>query len=240
VYFKFPRPPRLYCGNCEETYRLPTFKKKGGKIRQHGDFKCPIDNFGLLVVSTGTDSKSYTLCPNCFNNPTLEGMKAGSGCNQCPHPTCTFSYKNFIVAPCDKCDNVGMMCLDHLGTRLDCNICNHSILLPKAKRIKVLSQLAETGDHLLEFEFVNNGAPLELETLLDQTEKTTVVQASYLSHPIISVMVDELNGRKRGRGGRGGDRGGGRGGRGRGGRGRRGRRGRFMTDEELKMSFHGF
>eukprot|EP01125_Pyxidicula_operculata_P020012 TRINITY_DN729_c0_g1_i5.p1 TRINITY_DN729_c0_g1~~TRINITY_DN729_c0_g1_i5.p1 ORF type:complete len:256 (+),score=72.00 TRINITY_DN729_c0_g1_i5:173-940(+) len=217
------RPPRLYCNICEDTYRLPTFKIHGGKIRQHGDFTCPIDGFGLLVVSTGGNgSKSYILCPNCYNHPTLEGMKEGMGCNQCPHEECKFGFKKHQVTDCEKCDAGGVMILDHLGTELNCNICNNTVVLPKAKRITVLDEeCEETGDNLLQFEFDNNQPqqPSELLPLLNKAEKTTIIKASFRVHPVISELINKLNGRQGGGGGRG------RGGRGRGRRrGGRGRR----------------
>lgn len=57
---------------------MPLLQKHGGKIRQHGDFTCPIDGFGLLSVTVGTNKKHYTLCPKCYNEPTLEGMTKGN------------------------------------------------------------------------------------------------------------------------------------------------------------------
>lgn len=75
------RPQRLFCGNCNDTYSLPT--GQDAQIRLHMERKCPLDSFDLLYFQTpgGKLSQNYAFCPYCFNNPPFESMRKGSGCN---------------------------------------------------------------------------------------------------------------------------------------------------------------
>uniref|UniRef100_A0A0A9WVC9 DNA topoisomerase 3-beta-1 n=1 Tax=Lygus hesperus TaxID=30085 RepID=A0A0A9WVC9_LYGHE len=61
------RPQRLYCSYCEMTFALP----QGGSIKQYSSFKCPLDNFELVICHID-GGKSMPICPNCYNNPPFE------------------------------------------------------------------------------------------------------------------------------------------------------------------------
>jgi DNA topoisomerase-3 len=69
------KPARLYCGNCEEIYKLP----QNGKISLYMEKKCPFDDFEILRFSTGSGSTglSYFVCPYCFNYPPFENIASG-------------------------------------------------------------------------------------------------------------------------------------------------------------------
>jgi len=82
VFLSIYRPVRLYCETCEETYSLP----QNGNIKLNQTLECPLDNFELLLCKIGT--KTFSLCPYCYNHPTLEGMEPGMGNN---HPLIPYS-----------------------------------------------------------------------------------------------------------------------------------------------------
>jgi hypothetical protein len=135
----------------------------------------------------------------------------GSGCNQCPHPTCQFALKKIGVGTCDACEGIGTLCLNILGTFLECNMCTNSILMPKARsrpslllspyvhsanlvEINVLDETdPETGDKLLEFIIANNEAPEILKPLLDASQKTTTIKSGYRSENLIGDCIEALN-----------------------------------------------
>jgi hypothetical protein len=90
---------------------------------------CPLDGFELVLISYGSGSKSYPLCPYCYNHPVLDGMEEGMACNQCPHPTCLNSMNRNYVTRCDECDT-GLMVLNQFSApkwRMECNKCNYVI-----------------------------------------------------------------------------------------------------------------
>jgi DNA topoisomerase-3 len=77
--FAWPRyieaaPQRLYCPACDDTYSLP----QGGKIMSYMDLRCPLDDFELVLFSTGAKGRAYPVCPYCFSNPPFEGMTKGT------------------------------------------------------------------------------------------------------------------------------------------------------------------
>jgi len=49
-------PPRLHCSTCDETYDLPVKTN----IKLYKELKCPLDDFELLVCSTGDSNASET------------------------------------------------------------------------------------------------------------------------------------------------------------------------------------
>jgi len=84
---------------------------------------------GVLLLSwyvffrKGSQGKSYTLCPYCFNHPPFKDMRKGSGCNSCTHPACLHSRSTLGVASCVSCEN-GVLVLDMTSApkwKLACN-----------------------------------------------------------------------------------------------------------------------
>lgn len=54
-YMKFiqAKPSRLYCSACDETFSLP----QNGNIKLYKELKCPLDEFELLLWTTGARGK---------------------------------------------------------------------------------------------------------------------------------------------------------------------------------------
>lgn len=72
------KPSRLHCSHCDETYTLP----QNGTIKLYKELRCPLDDFELVLWSSGSRGKSYPLCPYCANHPPFRDMKKG----ECPIP----------------------------------------------------------------------------------------------------------------------------------------------------------
>lgn len=70
------KPSRLHCSHCDETYTLP----QNGTIKLYKELRCPLDDFELVLWSSGSRGKSYPLCPYCANHPPFRDMKKG----ECP------------------------------------------------------------------------------------------------------------------------------------------------------------
>lgn len=67
------KPSRLHCSHCDETYTLP----QNGTIKLYKELRCPLDDFELVLWSSGSRGKSYPLCPYCSNHPPFRDMKKG-------------------------------------------------------------------------------------------------------------------------------------------------------------------
>jgi len=155
-------PQRLYCGNCDQTYSLP----QGGSIKEYKGLECPLDNFQLVVFQQGGESKVYTLCPYCYNNPPFEDVPGGMGCNSCRHPTCKHSLVHNRVCACQDpvCD--GFLVLDPVGARvqkMDCNRCNRSVKFPTGtKKVSVTANdtCEGCGSNILHLKFEKDKSPL--------------------------------------------------------------------------------
>lgn len=239
-YMKYiaARPSRLYCPACEEIYALP----QGGAVKQYKGLECPLDGFELVLFSlSGTDGKTYPLCPLCYNYPPFEGvskLEAGAGsttklgmpCTTCLHPTCKHSPAQQGVLACPEC-SVGMLVLDPVSAprwRLDCSRCSFLIYLPKDLHDARVTQsrCEECCSKLLSLDWLKGKSPLPGGS----TSYTGCISCDEL----LSELSDVKHGRtfvKRGGGGR----------RGR-GRGRRGRgRGRSRDKNfDPRMSFRDF
>ena len=156
------KPERLYCHTCEETYSLP----QNGVIRvcfpiiifqntistltvkhdhatqEYEEQYCPVDGFQLITFSTGSGmtGRSFSLCPNCYNNPPFPDMEDNCGCNKCTHSSCQYSMVNRGIVPCQDCED-GMVCLDPVSQtktwRATCNSCSFVLGFPKT--VKSLS-----------------------------------------------------------------------------------------------------
>ncbi|CAG8432833.1 7321_t:CDS:10 [Diversispora eburnea] len=73
---KCKRPQRLHCPNCSETYSLP----QNGSIKLYKELRCPLDDFELVLFSTGSKSVGYPLCPYCYNHPPFEDARKVCSC----------------------------------------------------------------------------------------------------------------------------------------------------------------
>jgi DNA topoisomerase-3 len=49
------KPSRLHCANCDDTYNLP----QNGNIKLYKEIKCPLDDFELVLWTTGSKGKVY-------------------------------------------------------------------------------------------------------------------------------------------------------------------------------------
>jgi DNA topoisomerase-3 len=92
----------------------------------------PLDDFELVLFSTGSKGIGYPICPYCYNNPPFEDMKKNMGCNHCPHPACKHSMVKNAVSPCPESERTvdpcpGRLVLDATSAprwKLSCNECN--------------------------------------------------------------------------------------------------------------------
>ena len=214
------KPIRLHCSHCDETYSLP----QNGTIKLYKELKCPLDDFELVVCSTGSQGKTTPICPYCYNNPPFPGMKKGMGCPECLHPSCKFSPATLSVCPCATCED-GMVVMDPMSGpkwKMACNKCNMVIhMFEDAFKVSLSEDgCDECGASLIDVTFHRNKSPLPGE----KTEHTGCA----FCDPVLVPMVkfDMAKGRhpmfRRGRGGR----------RGR-GRGKRGRRGRGKPKDKM-------
>lgn len=224
-YMKYihAKPSRLHCANCDETYSLP----QNGSIKLYKEIKCPLDDFELVLWSTGAKGKSTSVCPYCYNHPPFPDMRKGMGCNQCSHPTCQQSEEVLSVADCTECEK-GSLILDPTSApkwRLACNNCNMLIhLCEGAFRISVADQVCSCGSALLNINFNKSNSPLP--------ENKTQHHGCIFCDPLLLPLMSTQHAASKHpmfRGGRG------RGGRGR-GRGRGRRRGRGRSEPKDKMS----
>lgn len=221
-YMKYisAKPTRLHCANCDETYSLP----QNGSIKLYKELKCPLDEFELVLWSTGGRGKSTLVCPYCYNHPPFSEMRKGMGCNQCTHPTCTHSEVSLGIADCTECDS-GSLVLDPTSApkwKLACNRCNLVIhVFEDAFRVSATDQECECGTTLLDIDFNRTKSPLP-------GEKTQYVGCLFCD-PLLAPLVKMSHAASKHpmyRGGRG------RGGR----RGRGSRRGKGRGRPKDKMS----
>lgn len=224
------RPQRLYCPYCEVTFALP----QGGAIKQYSSFKCPIDNFELVICHID-GGKSFPICPNCYNNPPFEDLNPrrpggfnhntnASGasaarhmaCDECRHPTCEHSLATNYV-----CDCVDGFCTGSMAFvprtagkwKVCCNKCPMMIKLPPtAQRVYVSSEeCQDCGANCLDIMFPEGKSALP-------NRKDRIVGCIFCN-PGLSALCEEVRG-KIGNFRRPGAPAGGRGGRGGRGRGR--------------------
>uniref|UniRef100_A0A9L0S6Y5 DNA topoisomerase n=1 Tax=Equus caballus TaxID=9796 RepID=A0A9L0S6Y5_HORSE len=98
------KPSRLHCSHCDETYTLP----QNGTIKLYKELRCPLDDFELVLWSSGSRGKSYPLCPYCSNHPPFRDMKKGERCIPGPRPfppsraapISPYLWSLFSVSPC--------------------------------------------------------------------------------------------------------------------------------------------
>ncbi|KAI8330027.1 DNA topoisomerase [Blakeslea trispora] len=157
------KPNRLHCATCDETYSLPL----NGHIKLYKELTCPLDDFELVLYSTGSKGTGYPICPCCYNNPPFENFQKGMACNHCPHPTCQHSMVTNAVCPCPENENEkdpcqGSLILDATSAprwKLSCNECNIvSSFVDTVKNVTIQKDMCECGSVLLKVEFRENQA----------------------------------------------------------------------------------
>ncbi|KAI9278245.1 DNA topoisomerase [Phascolomyces articulosus] len=157
------KPNRLHCPTCDETYSLPM----NGNIKLYRELRCPLDDFELVLYSTGSKGTGFPICPYCYNHPPFEDIKKGMGCNHCLHPTCAHSMVRNAICPCpeseqevDPCQ--GRLILDATSAprwKLSCNECNIvSTFLDTIKHVNIVKDeiCEDCGTVILKAEFREN------------------------------------------------------------------------------------
>ena len=134
------KPKRLFCSTCDETYNVP---QQNGSLKLHQELKCPLDDFELVYFSAGPKGKSFIFCPYCFSNIPFPGMKTGSNCSNCTHPTCGHGLNSLGVSQCVDCD-AGVLVLDPASIpkwKLVCNGCDTIVrIFEDASKVSVLTE----------------------------------------------------------------------------------------------------
>lgn len=205
------KPSRLHCSHCDETYSLP----QNGAIKLYKELRCPLDDFELVLWTSGARGKSYPLCPYCFSNPPFRDMKKGMGCNECTHPSCQHSLNSLGIGQCVECDS-GVLVLDPTSGpkwRMACNKCNVVVhFFEHAHKVQVAQESCDVCDaSLVAVDFNKTRTPLPAS----ETQHTGCVFCDPVFQDLVELKHATIrHSMHRGGGGR-------RGGRGR-GRGRRG------------------
>ena len=164
-YMKYisAKPQRLYCPQCDDTYSLPA----NGSIKLNKEIKCPLDNYELVLWSAGGRGKTYSLCPYCYNHPPFPGMKRGSACIRCAHPTCAHSLAKVGVGECDECEEGWLVIDPNSGPKWKvfcnsdkCNLLLH--LCQDAVKLTVSDDVCQACSAMqLSVEFHKDKTPLE-------------------------------------------------------------------------------
>uniref|UniRef100_A0A8C7BVA7 DNA topoisomerase n=1 Tax=Neovison vison TaxID=452646 RepID=A0A8C7BVA7_NEOVI len=176
------KPSRLHCSHCDETYTLP----QNGTIKLYKELRCPLDDFELVLWSSGSRGKSYPLCPYCSNHPPFRDMKKGMGCNECTHPTCQHSLSMLGIGQCVGCEG-GVLVLDPTSGpkwKVACNKCNVvAHCFENAYRVRVSADTCSTCEAaLLAVDFNKAKSPLPG----DETQHTGCV----FCDPIFQELVE--------------------------------------------------
>ncbi|XP_076846010.1 DNA topoisomerase 3-beta-1 isoform X3 [Brachyhypopomus gauderio] len=139
------KPSRLHCSHCDETYSLP----QNGAIKLYKELRCPLDEFELVLWTSGPRGKSYPLCPYCYSNPPFRDMKKGLGCNECTHPSCPHSLHSLGIGQCVECE-AGVLVFDPSSGpkwRMACNRCNVVVhFFEHAHKVQVTQDSCESCD----------------------------------------------------------------------------------------------
>lgn len=154
------KPSRLHCAGCDETYSLP----QNGAIKLYKELRCPLDEFELVLWTSGSRGKSYPLCPYCFSNPPFRDMKKGMGCNECTHPSCQHSLNSLGIGQCVECEG-GVLVLDPTSGpkwKMACNRCNVMVhFFEHAHRVQVTQESCEACEaSLVAVDFNKTRSPL--------------------------------------------------------------------------------
>ena len=119
-------------------------------IQEYEEQYCPVDGFQLITYSTGSGmtGRSFSLCPNCYNNTPFPDMEDNCGCNKCTHSSCQHSMVARGIVPCQDCEG-GMVCLDPVSQakkwRATCNSCSFVLGFPKTVKSLPSSHLDLTS-----------------------------------------------------------------------------------------------
>mmetsp|Transcript_30854 Transcript_30854/g.60226 ORF Transcript_30854/g.60226 Transcript_30854/m.60226 type:complete len:959 (-) Transcript_30854:157-3033(-) len=159
------KPVRLHCNTCDETYPLP----QNGTIKLFMENKCPLDDFELVMFSTGGENGiSYPLCPYCYSNPPFEKAGKAMSCNKCLMVTCKWSASNLMVRACpDHAECKGFLIFEPSSGpnwKLVCNQCNHIIKFAnKAHKVRLLpsKKCPDCSSVLLSVDFHKDHNPLK-------------------------------------------------------------------------------
>ncbi|CDH48391.1 dna topoisomerase 3-beta-1 [Lichtheimia corymbifera JMRC:FSU:9682] len=197
------KPNRLHCATCDETYSLPL----NGNIKLYRELRCPLDDFELVLYSTGSKGTGYPICPYCYNHPPFEDIKKGMGCNHCLHPTCPHSMVTNAVGPCpeseretDPCQ--GRLVLDATSAprwKLSCNECNIvTTFVDTIKHVSIVDELCEDcGGVILKAEFrENQNKPPVTGCIMCDDEMEALLQTRFARK---SVRARRGKGKKGGR-----------------------------------------
>uniref|UniRef100_A0A2K5JZ85 DNA topoisomerase n=1 Tax=Colobus angolensis palliatus TaxID=336983 RepID=A0A2K5JZ85_COLAP len=154
------KPSRLHCSHCDETYTLP----QNGTIKLYKELRCPLDDFELVLWSSGSRGKSYPLCPYCYNHPPFRDMKKGMGCNECTHPSCQHSLSMLGIGQCVECES-GVLVLDPTSGpkwKVACNKCSVvAHCFENAHRVRVSADTCSVCEAaLLDVDFNKAKSPL--------------------------------------------------------------------------------
>uniref|UniRef100_A0A672HPB4 DNA topoisomerase n=1 Tax=Salarias fasciatus TaxID=181472 RepID=A0A672HPB4_SALFA len=144
------KPSRLHCSHCDETYSLP----QNGAIKLYKELRCPLDEFELVLWTSGSRGKSYPLCPYCFR----------MGCNECTHPSCQHSLNSLGIGQCVECDS-GVLVLDTTSGpkwKMACNKCNVVVhFFEHAHKVQVRTSYCDACDaSLVAVDFNKTRTPL--------------------------------------------------------------------------------
>ncbi len=122
MHFIALRPQRLHCRTCNQTYSLPqggnikvsefTFFETFKIFKVFKELTCPLDQFELVLFSTGSKGKGFPVCPQCYNDPPFPNVGAGMGCNKCPDERCPNSFTRNWVCECPEFKCTGKLVLD--------------------------------------------------------------------------------------------------------------------------------
>ncbi|CEG78805.1 Putative DNA topoisomerase [Rhizopus microsporus] len=200
------KPNRLHCSTCDETYSLPL----NGTIKLYKELRCPLDDFELVLYSTGSKGTGYPICPYCYNHPPFENFKKGMSCNHCPHPTCPHSMVTNAICPCPESEKEDFPCkgsliLDATSAprwKLSCNECNIvSSFVDIVKNVSIVkNNLCECDSVLVKIEFRENQnkEPL-VGCIMCDSEIETLLTTRFARKNVRS----RFKGRRRGKGRRG-------------------------------------
>ncbi|KAI1901120.1 hypothetical protein AGOR_G00056930 [Albula goreensis] len=207
------KPSRLHCSHCDETYSLP----QNGAIKLYKELRCPLDEFELVLWTSGARGKSYPLCPYCFSNPPFRDMKKGIGCNECTHPTCQHSLNALGIGQCVECES-GVLVFDPTSGpkwKMACNKCNVVVhFFEQAHKVAVAVDSCESCEaSLVAVDFNKARSPLPG----DETQHTGCVFCDPVFQDLVELkhatmrhpmhrggQARRQGGRGRGRGRRGG------------------------------------
>ncbi|CAG9310955.1 unnamed protein product [Blepharisma stoltei] len=230
------RPCRLYCPNCEMTYKLP----QNCTIKPYKEQKCPLDHFEILIVKN--NNFSYLICPNCFSDPPFEGIGSEMSCMKCPQYDCENNMAKHVITACPKCEND--MTINGLlkpNWSLICVFCKFSINMFEGASSVVKKDIncEECGSFVVKVKY-NNNSPWEAGEmegcLWCNSEMAKLVDYREGTEKDENRRGDGRGHRGRGHKGRGhrgrGGRSRGRGGRGR-GRGKQNQQDKYLSFEDF-------